>query len=289
MGGPCTVDGRSRPELDNFYKCSVEVDGVVWPSSEHCYQGSKFPTNQEMQEKIRTSASAMDSWKIGNSCRDLREDWEIVKVRMMYMANRAKFQQSQFLRDLLTTSEGPITAQGGLYWKTWNEILLERIREELRPFDECNRKVLVARTKMMEALEEAAKTGDQRRIEAVTVHASKRQLPPSAAEMAKQKVTVRSPDEKLDWLADTEFKADMLTPEVNGQPHYMNKEGWHLYLGSKHGNRAWCIDEVLSPGEVSGTSFVKLSDDSDGRLPRGKTEWQCFTGSRHEPKQLMVN
>merc|ERR1711862_713402 len=110
----------------------------------------------------------MDSWKAGNHSGELaklREDWEIVKVDMMYEANFAKFSQNRFLRELLVESKGPISAQGGLYWKTWNEILLERIREELKHVDRCDGNLLRARCDMMDALRAAAQAKDERQIQ----------------------------------------------------------------------------------------------------------------------------
>lgn len=288
MGGPCVVDGVTRPELDNFHQCRVEVDGVNWPSSEHCYQGSKFPDNEEVREKIRTATSGMASWQAGNQTRGIREDWEEVKVDKMYAANFAKFTQNKHLGDLLTDTKGPIAAQGGLYWKTWNEILLERIREELRPPSAQNAFVLKTRKDMMAALREAAAAKDPRRVEAVTTYASKRQLPLSAAELASKKVTLSCQSAKLDWLEDTTFQVDMLKPEVNGEPHYMNTDGMHLYLGMKHSRKAWCVDEVLSPDETCGMAFIEVDGDSL-KLPQGEGAWQCFNGSMHEPKMLLVS
>ena len=43
----------------------------------------------------------------------------------MYESNLAKFTQHEDLKRLLTSSTGAITARGG-FWKTWNEVLLER-------------------------------------------------------------------------------------------------------------------------------------------------------------------
>ena len=49
-------------------------------------------------------------------------------------------------------TKGPIKAFGFAYWAKWNAILLERIREELRPEGERDAKVLAARVAAMEAL-----------------------------------------------------------------------------------------------------------------------------------------
>ena len=52
----------------------------------------------------------------------------------MYAANLAKFQQNEDLRAaLLSTGTGAVVAYGFPFWVKWNGVLLERIREELRP------------------------------------------------------------------------------------------------------------------------------------------------------------
>merc|ERR1719359_250341 len=98
----------------------------------------------------------------------MRPDWEECKVDAMYQANLAKFSQHKDLLVLLVGTRGPITARGGLFWKTWNEVLLERIREELREPGNRDAAALEARVQMMAAYEAAARAGDRRRVEAVT-------------------------------------------------------------------------------------------------------------------------
>ena len=32
----------------NYYKSPIEIDGKVWPTTEHYFQAMKFPTNPEL-------------------------------------------------------------------------------------------------------------------------------------------------------------------------------------------------------------------------------------------------
>ena len=153
MGGPCLVDGESREELDNFLECKFEYNGQTYTSAEHAFQAAKF-TDKKYCEKIRLAKSGGDAWSLGNTRElPLRGDWELIKVKVMYEANLAKFQQNAALRDALVSTRGPIKAFGFAYWAKWNAILLERIREELRPEGERDAKVLAARVAAMEAIE----------------------------------------------------------------------------------------------------------------------------------------
>lgn len=136
MGGPCTVDGVSYAALDNFLQCSFELGGVQWTSAEQYFQAAKF-LDPGYREQIRGCHDGDACWSLGNTRAFLiRDDWEAVKVDVMYEANKAKFMApgNEALRDaLLSTGRGRIQAYGFPFWAKWNGILLERIREELRP------------------------------------------------------------------------------------------------------------------------------------------------------------
>ena len=150
MGGPCLVDGESREELDNFLVCSFEYNGQTYTSAEHAFQAAKF-TDKKYCEKIRLAKSGGDAWSLGNTREiPLRGDWELIKVKVMYEANLAKFQQNAALRDALVSTRGPIKAFGFAFWAKWNAIILERIREELRPMASQNARLIAERKEWMD-------------------------------------------------------------------------------------------------------------------------------------------
>ncbi|CAG8667502.1 649_t:CDS:2, partial [Paraglomus brasilianum] len=130
--------------FSNFYGAPIELDGKIWPTSEHYFQAQKFPTRPELQQKIR-NLSTSEAAKAGRR-RDypLREDWESVKEDVMMRALISKFTQHEDLRrKLLDTGDAKIvehTARGR-YWgdgggkgKGRNRlgVLLMRVRDELR-------------------------------------------------------------------------------------------------------------------------------------------------------------
>jgi hypothetical protein len=285
MGGPCTVDGQVRKELDNFHQCQIEHDGAIWSSSEHVYQASKYPQHKQQREDIRTAPSGMQSWQLGQTSTDalrLRSDWEEVKVEMMYMANLAKFKQNPSLREVLVNSVGPIEAQGGLFWKTWNEVLLERIREELRSANSRDCAVLAQRIFAMAAYRAAAQGKDQYSIDVTTTYASKRMPIPSLSSYAVKSLAIAGAGDEFDGT----YHVDLMVPEVNGCPHFINCEKGHLCLGIKNERRAWVLDECLSPDEASGGAFLPVHGEST--IPIGELLWQVFDGVRHIERIVSV-
>lgn len=89
-------------------------------------------------------------WALGNRrLLGFRSDWERVKVDIMYAVNLAKFQQNPKLREALLSTKGKIVAHGFAFWAVYNGVLLERIREEIRPAGARNKAKLAALVKKM--------------------------------------------------------------------------------------------------------------------------------------------
>lgn len=88
-------------EFSNFSPHPVEMDGRIWPTSEHYFQAQKF-ADTEHEEAIRQAKSPMIAARMGRSReRPLRPDWEAVKDDVMRRVLYAKFTQHQDLRSLL--------------------------------------------------------------------------------------------------------------------------------------------------------------------------------------------
>ncbi|RKP10756.1 hypothetical protein THASP1DRAFT_21575 [Thamnocephalis sphaerospora] len=69
-------------EFTNFYHAPFWLDGILWPTSEHFFQASKF-WNRDVFSRIK------------------RLDWEEVKEAIMRRALIAKFQTHSILRHKL--------------------------------------------------------------------------------------------------------------------------------------------------------------------------------------------
>jgi N-glycosidase YbiA len=106
-------------EFSNFAAFSIEIDGRIWPTSEHYFQAQKF-AGSEHKELIRTTPSPMSIAKMGRDCRrPLRTDWEEVKDSIMRKAVWAKFKQHPRLAAmLLETGHAEIVehTENDAYW-----------------------------------------------------------------------------------------------------------------------------------------------------------------------------
>jgi N-glycosidase YbiA len=130
-------------EFSNFSRHPIEIDGLLWPTSEHYFQAQKFD-DRDYQERIRTTPSAMIAARLGRSRKvPIRADWEEIKDDTMYRAVSAKFQAHADLKELLlSTGDEEIIEKttGDHYWgcgtdgtgKNMLGIILMRVRDELR-------------------------------------------------------------------------------------------------------------------------------------------------------------
>lgn len=76
--------------LSNFEPCSVTLDGIVYPSSEHAYMAEKS-TNTDERAKIAALATPLAARKYGVNMYISTPRWEQVKFSAMYRVVRQKF------------------------------------------------------------------------------------------------------------------------------------------------------------------------------------------------------
>ena len=129
--------------FSNFSRHSFELDGLIWPTSEHYFQAQKFE-DDEYRERIRSTPSPMIAARLGRSRKvPIRSDWEERKDEFMYRAVLAKFQAHSDLKQLLlSTGQEEIIEKTtrDYYWgcgangtgKNMLGRILMQVREELR-------------------------------------------------------------------------------------------------------------------------------------------------------------
>jgi N-glycosidase YbiA len=129
--------------FSNFAPYPVEIDGLVWPTTEHYYQAQKF-ADPDYRERIRRDKHPASAKGLGNSrAVPIRPDWDEVRVEVMRTAVRAKLaQHPEVAATLLGTGEAllvehspkdPFWTDGGdgNGQNTFGRLLME-LRAELR-------------------------------------------------------------------------------------------------------------------------------------------------------------
>lgn len=106
--------------FDNFSAFSVEFDGKTYPTAEHAYQAKKFDFIQAdaariaIAEVIRLAPSAHEAKKLGSHpdvAGLIRTDWDQVKVFIMKMVIRAKWEQHEYVRQELASTKGRLLVE----------------------------------------------------------------------------------------------------------------------------------------------------------------------------------
>jgi hypothetical protein len=106
--------------LSNFYKLSpngyVSLDGILYPTVEHAYQAAK--TNDvNIRNKIALAETPSKAKYYGRSIKQLRDDWSIVKFKIMYDLVYQKFHNDSTLMKLLLQTGSSLLIEGN----TWND------------------------------------------------------------------------------------------------------------------------------------------------------------------------
>ncbi len=118
--------------FSNFAPYPVEIDGLVWPTTEHYYQAQKF-ADPAYRERIRHNKYPSAAKGQGNNrTMPIRPDWDEVRVEVMRKAVRAKLAQHPDVAETLRNKD-PFWTDGGdgSGANTFGRLLME-LRAELR-------------------------------------------------------------------------------------------------------------------------------------------------------------
>ena len=106
--------------LSNFYETSVEWEGLTYPSSEAAFQAAKT-LDQEDRKRFQTMAPTVakrEGYKV-----KLRENWEDIKIDVMYQIVLAKFSQNEFLKQKLIATRREWLEEGNTWGdRTWGTV-----------------------------------------------------------------------------------------------------------------------------------------------------------------------
>jgi len=119
--------------LSNFYSCEIKYEGRTYYSVEAAYQAQKCPENADAFVNL----SAKDAKTLGKRA-ELRDDWDLVKVGIMYKLLEIKFAIPYLERDLLHTGDEELVEGNwwnDIYWGKCNgggENVLGNVLMEIR-------------------------------------------------------------------------------------------------------------------------------------------------------------
>lgn len=88
--------------LSNFYESPLVARGFEWPTVEHAYQA--FKTDDSQWKPIRLAPTPGIAKRLGAKV-IIAGNWETIKVAVMLMLLRIKFQDSELRKALLMTDE----------------------------------------------------------------------------------------------------------------------------------------------------------------------------------------
>jgi ribA/ribD-fused uncharacterized protein len=103
--------------LSNFEKVKINYEGRTYPSVEHAYLAQKCDDEGWKHLCTTTKYRAGDLKKVSRDVQ-LREDWEEVKVFIMYDLLKLKFTQEPFRTKLLETEDMELI-EGNLWGDTF--------------------------------------------------------------------------------------------------------------------------------------------------------------------------
>lgn len=110
--------------LSNFYEREINYHGVIWPSTEHLFQGLKTLI-PEFREIIRNAGTPGESKKLGRYSTYenqpmLRPDWDNIKDNVMAYITHLKYTQHRDLALRLIATDGKQLIEGNVwhdnYW-----------------------------------------------------------------------------------------------------------------------------------------------------------------------------
>ena len=105
--------------LSSYAKSGFELDGFVWPSVEHYYQGMKFPEG-ELRESVRTADHPEKARKLAEANREaVRKDWQQVREVMMTRAVYIKCRTHEAVAAALLATGDRQIVETSLYDYYW--------------------------------------------------------------------------------------------------------------------------------------------------------------------------
>lgn len=103
--------------FSNFFEGPYEIDGKMWPTTEHYFAAMKSEDELE-REAIRKASTPLAAKQMGRVVK-LRADWNDVRYDVMLDALRAKFNNYPEFKELLVSTGDALIYEDSPYDKVW--------------------------------------------------------------------------------------------------------------------------------------------------------------------------
>jgi ribA/ribD-fused uncharacterized protein len=103
--------------LSNFYQCKVELEGIVYPSSEHAFVAYKTE-DIDIRNYVAAIGTPGEAKRFGRKI-ILRDNWDGIKFLVMRMIVREKFYQNPILMDKLVATRPYELIEGNTWGDTY--------------------------------------------------------------------------------------------------------------------------------------------------------------------------
>ncbi len=91
--------------FSNFSAHAIEYNGVLYKTSEHAYQATKFD-DKKLRNEIILSRSPLEAKNTAYKYKDfIKKDWHDVKVKIMYEIVKTKVLQHKEVKDVLMNTK----------------------------------------------------------------------------------------------------------------------------------------------------------------------------------------
>lgn len=132
--------GRDR-FLSNFWLCKIQYNGLTYPSVQHAYQAQKT-TDVNIQKQISQLSTPYEAKSFGKTIA-IRNDWDQIKLQIMYKLVNKKFSENPTLKNLLISTQDKVLIErntwGDTFWGVYDNKgennlgkILMKVREGLK-------------------------------------------------------------------------------------------------------------------------------------------------------------
>jgi len=107
--------------LSNFYFSPIKINDKIYNTVEHYFQSQKF-LDEAYSEKIRLATTPKQAKFLGSNIKvKLRDDWEKIKIDIMYKGLSQKFTQHEDLKKILLSTNPRNLVENSKYDSFWGQ------------------------------------------------------------------------------------------------------------------------------------------------------------------------